>query len=104
MPVAQAVEGAAARQELIASTIRCCRVTRTFKKEWARIEVGVTPIVNGKVSSGALAWDAIKKVLKDNGTLFKAGIAPKGNLERRVEQQMRKMGLKKDRTDDPHDW
>ena len=78
------------RPRRILSDWRYCHVRRTYRKEMLMLEVGLSPIVSKEAEN---CWKAIQNVLILHGEAAECfGIAPKGDLERRIEATLK--GLK----------
>ena len=77
------------RYEFLVGQVNFCRVRQVFSKEHANIETSVTPD-----TEAAGIWHHIVQYLcQYTGARRLDGIAPKTNLERRIEQMLRRLGV-----------
>ena len=79
------------RVDRILADFRYCRFRRTFSKETTMLEVGLSPTIS---TSAETAWMGIKWVLKHHCSGKEMhGIAPRSNIERRIEFALKKLGV-----------
>ena len=79
------------RVETTLADFRYCRFRRTFNKETTMLEVSLSQTI-GK--SAETAWMGIWWVLEHHrGAKEMHGIAPRSNIEQRIELDLKKLGI-----------
>ena len=99
------------RVEVLVDLVRWVRVAKCHKKESVRLEVGINPVPallqasGGPVVSAAAAWRSMQYMLIKHGKAQRRqGLAPRGNLERQVQQALKRMGHGGPSAAERHDW
>jgi hypothetical protein len=81
--------GATAKADRLLADFRYARFRRTHKPEFVMLEFGMSALVTDTAKA---AWSAVKAIMISiAGAVEKHGIAPKSDMERRVEAILRRI-------------